>query len=91
MPVTTQGFSLYESYTGEPMDFFLFCAIGTPISVVSSVVVYLLVRLVWKPDVSSFSGIDYDMLAASCGKVSKREKWSVAFYCACVVLWSLPD
>ncbi|MEE0697849.1 MAG: SLC13 family permease [Oscillospiraceae bacterium] len=88
--VTTQGFSLYESYTGEPMDFFLFCAIGTPISVVSSVVVYLLVRLVWKPDVSSFSGIDYDMLAASCGKVSKREKWSVAFYCACVVLWLLP-
>ena len=88
--VTMQGFSLYESYVGAEMDFFTFCAVSTPITLITTLLVFLLVRFVWKPDVSPFKRINYDELAASCGKFSKREKLSVFFYALCVVFWLLP-
>lgn len=88
--VTIQGFSLYESYVGEPMDFFTFTAITTPISLICVVLTFLIVRYLWRPDVTPFSNIDYDVLAASCGKLSKREKWSAFFYLLCVFFWLLP-
>lgn len=88
--VTTQGFSLYQSYTGVEMDFFRFILIGTPVSLVGSAALYLMVRFLWRPDVSCLSAIDYDALSASCGPVTKRERWSIFFYAVCVVLWLLP-
>lgn len=88
--VTIQGFSLYESYVGEPMDFLGFSLVTLPVALVSILVIFALVRLVWRPDVSSFTRIDYDALKASCGPVTKREKWSVFFYLFTVVLWLLP-
>lgn len=88
--VTTQGFSLFESYTGQAMDFFGFCAVATPVSIIGAVTVYLLLRFVWRPNVSPLCSIDYDALAASCSPISKREKWSVFFYGMCVLLWLLP-
>lgn len=88
--VTTQGFALYEAYTGEAMDFFHFCAVATPVSLAGTAALYLLLRYVWRPDVGALSAIDYDALAASCSPMSKREKWSVFFYAACVLLWLLP-
>lgn len=88
--VTTQGFSLYESYSGEAMDLFTFAAATTPISIACVLALYFLARFVWKPDVSSFAKIDYDALADSCGPITKREKWSLGFYLACVFFWLLP-
>ena len=88
--VTSQGFSLYESYVGEAMDFFAFCAVATPVSLLCVAAVFLLVRFIWRPDVSAFTRIDYDAMAASCGPMSKKEKWSVAFYALCVLFWLLP-
>lgn len=88
--VTTQGFSLYQSYTGAEMDFFRFIMLGTPISLVGTAALYLMLRFLWRPDVSCLSAIDYDTLAASCGPLTKREKCSVLFYAACVVFWLLP-
>lgn len=88
--VTIQGFSLYESYVGEPLDFFNFCVIATPVSIVSVLVVFLLVKLVWRPDVSPFAAIDYDAMQATCGPVTKKERLSVLFYLLCVLFWLLP-
>lgn len=88
--VTIQGFSLYESYVGESMDFFTFSTVTTPVSLLSAAVIFLLMRFVWKPDVSAFTSIDYDRLAASCGAFRKKERWSLIIYLLCVLLWLLP-
>lgn len=88
--VTIQGFSLYESYVGAEMDFFTFCAVSTPITLITTLLVFLLLRFVWKPDVSAFKRINYDELSASCGEFNRREKLSVFFYLLCVVFWLLP-
>ena len=88
--VTIQGFSLYESYVGETMDFFTFSAVTTPVSLLAVLIIFLLVRYLWKPDVSAFTRIDYDRLASSCGAFSKREFWSLIIYLLCVLLWLLP-
>lgn len=88
--VTIQGFSLYEAYIGEPMDFLTFCAITTPISLLTMLIFILLMRFVWRPDVSAFSRIDYDALQASCGRITKKEIWSLVFYGITVVFWLLP-
>ena len=85
-----QGFSFYESFTGEAMDFFTYCAIATPLTIVAGVVFVLMVKYVWRPDVSMLSGINYKALESSVGPMSKREKWSIVFYIICVLLWMMP-
>lgn len=85
-----QGFSFYESFTGEAMDFFTYCAIATPLTIVACVVFVLMVKYVWRPDVSMLSGINYKALESSVGPMSKREKWSIVFYIICVLLWMMP-
>ena len=88
--VTIQGFSLYESYVGAEMDFFTFSAVTTPVSILSVIIIFLLVRFVWKPDVSVFTRIDYDAMANSCGPFTKKERWSLIIYLCCVFLWLIP-
>lgn len=87
---TLQGFSLCEAYIGVPMDFFTYFAIATPVAIATCVLFYLVVKFVWRPDVSRLKNIDYDALAATVGPQTKKEKISVVFYMACVVLWLMP-
>ena len=87
---TLQGFSFYESFTGEPMDFFTYCAIGTPIAIVSFLLFFLMVRFIWRPDVSMLVNVNYEALKATVGPMTKKEKISVFFYIVCVVLWMMP-
>lgn len=88
--VTLQGFSFYESYTGEAMSFFTYSAVCTPITILCAVVFYLVVRFLWKPDISALKNVDYHSLSEECGTISKREKWSLWIYILCVIFWLLP-
>ncbi len=88
--MTLQGFSFFEAYTGSAMDFFTYCAICTPVTLVAAILFFLLVRFVWRPDVSALTNIDYQTLTAGMGKMSKKEKWSAVFYLLCVLFWLLP-
>ena len=85
-----QGFSFYESFTGEAMDFFTYCAIATPLTLVACIVFVLMVKYIWRPDVSMLSNINYEALESSVGPMSKRERWSIVFYIICVILWMMP-
>lgn len=87
---TLQGFSFYESFTGEAMDFFTYCAIAFPISIVCVVLFVLMVKFVWRPDVSALKNVNYDAMTSSMGTMTKKEKWSVFFYIVCVLLWMMP-
>ena len=87
---TLQGFNAYNAYVGETMDFFTYCAVGTPVALVSSLVFFGIVKFIWRPDVSALKNIDYDALAATVGPRTKKEKISIFFYIICVVLWMMP-
>lgn len=87
---TLQGFSFYESYVGESLDFFTYCAIGTPVAIVTVVLFFIIVKYLWRPDVSKLANVNYDAMRATVGPMTKKEKWSVAFYVICVVLWMMP-
>lgn len=88
--MTLQGFSFYEGYAGQPMDFFTYCVICTPVTIVACILFFLLLRFVWRPDMSALTNIDYDALSAGLGQMSKKEKWSAVFYLLCVLFWLLP-
>ena len=88
--MTLQGFSFYEGYAGQPMDFFTYCVICTPVTIVACVLFFLMLRFIWRPDMSALTNIDYDLLSAGLGKMSKKEKWSAIFYLLCVLFWLLP-
>lgn len=87
---TLQGFNAYTSYVGESMDFFTYCAVATPVALVTSLVFFLMAKFIWRPDVSMLKNIDYDALAATVGPQTKKEKVSVFFYVVCVILWMMP-
>lgn len=87
---TLQGFTLYESYTGNAMDFFTYCAVGTPVALVTCLLFFLMVKFIWRPDVSSLTGIDFEALKGTVGPMTKKEKVSIFFYLICVVLWMMP-
>lgn len=87
---TLQGFSFYESFTGEAMDFFTYCAVAFPISVVCVILFILMVKFLWRPDVSALENVNYDAMSATVGPMTKKEKWSVFFYIVCVILWMMP-
>lgn len=62
--MTLQGFSFYEGYAGQPMDFFTYCVTCTPVTIVACILFFLLLRFVWRPDMSALTNIDYDALSA---------------------------
>lgn len=87
---TLQGFNAFNSYTGETMDFFTYCAIGTPVALVTCLLFFAVVKFIWRPDVTALKNVNYDALASSVGPQTKKEKISVIFYIICVVLWVMP-
>lgn len=88
--VTLQGFSMYESYSGEAMDLLIYCAVCTPITILVCALFFLVVKYLWRPDIRALSGIDYDALRAACGPMGRRERIAVLGYLLCVALWLLP-
>ncbi len=87
---TLQGFSFYESFAGAPLDFFTYCAIATPLTIIACIAFVIMVKFLWHPDVSMLKNVNYDVLRESVGTMTKKEKWSVVFYIICVILWMMP-
>ena len=84
------GMTTYTSYTGGTIDFFTFCAVLTPLAIVCLVLWFIIAQYIWKPDISSFREINFDKLAASCGKMGKREKIAGVMYIIVLILWVVP-
>ena len=88
--MSLQGMSTFNSMTGLTLDFFSFVATLLPLGVASVILWFALAKFLWRPDVSKLKNVDFDGLAASCGKMTKKELYSAFFYVACIVLWLLP-
>jgi len=49
-----------------------------------------MVKFIWRPDVSLLKNVDYDAMKGTLVPITKKEKWSIAFYIICVILWMMP-
>lgn len=88
--MTIIGMSTYTTYTGEVIDFLQYCAVCLPAAIVCVVAWCLLVKFVFKPDMSRVNSIDYDGIAASIGPMKANEKVAVTLYCIVIVMWAVP-
>lgn len=88
--MSLQGMSLYQSYTGEELEFFTFCATLIPVAVACGLIFFLMCRFVWRPDISCMKSLDYDELRASIGPMGRREKIAAVVYIIVAILWIIP-
>jgi len=88
--MTLIGFSSYNSYTGNIMEFGQYVMVAMPVGILTAVGWFLVCRVVWRPDVSRISKLDYDSILANEGPLTKEEKIAAAVYLAVVVLWLAP-
>ena len=88
--MSLQGMSTYASMTGSAIGFFEFVATLLPLGFLSAVLWFLIAKFIWRPDVSALANVDFDRLSKSTGTVTKKEKVSLFFYAACIILWILP-
>ncbi|MCI8960250.1 MAG: hypothetical protein HFG62_14185 [Lachnospiraceae bacterium] len=88
--MTLIGFSSYNSYTGNTMEFGQYVMAAMPVGILTAVGWFLVCRFVWKPDVSRLSRLDHDAIKGNQGPLTRQEKIAAAVYLAVVVLWLAP-
>lgn len=88
--MTLIGFSSYNSYTGNTMEFGQYVMAAMPVGILAAVGWFLVCRFVYKPDVSRLTKLDYDALKGNQGPLTRQEKIAAAIYLIVVVLWLAP-
>ncbi len=88
--MTIIGMSTYTTYTGGVIDFLQYCAVCLPTALVCTLAWCLLVRFVFKPDMSRVSGINSNSIKASIGPMKANEKIALTLYCIVIVMWAVP-
>ncbi len=88
--MTLIGFSSYNSYTGNTMEFGQYVMSAMPVGILSAVGWYLVCRFIFKPDVSRLSNLNYDAIKGNQGNITKQEKIAGAIYLIVVLLWLAP-
>ncbi len=88
--MTLIGFSAYNSYTGNSLEFGQYVMVAMPVGILTAVSWFLVCRFVWKPDVSRMSKLDYDAIKGNLGPISKAEKIAAVIYITVVILWLAP-
>ncbi|EEG57052.1 SLC13 family permease, partial [Enterocloster asparagiformis] len=88
--MTLIGFSSYNSYTGNNLEFGQYVMVAMPVGILTAIGWFLVCRYVWRPDVSRLSRLDYDAIKGNEGPFSKQEKIAATVYLIVVVLWLAP-
>ena len=84
------AFSLYEKDMGTAIDFTSFTIFGVTVSLIILVVMLLIFRYVFKPDLSKIQNFDASFLNKNKTPVTREEKYSLIVFLCVVVLWLLP-
>ena len=88
--MTLIGFSSYNSYTGNTMEFGQYVMVGIPVGILCAVVWYLVCRFILRPDVSRMKDLDFDGIQNKIGPMTKQERLAGTLYIIVVILWLLP-
>lgn len=82
--------SLYQGDAGTSIDFLSYTAAGLAFGVVALIVMMLIFRFVFKPDLSRLQTLDSEKLKQNIGKVTTVEKLALADFMLVVLLWMAP-
>lgn len=84
------GFSLYEKDMGTGIGFLPYTIFGIVISVVIYFIFLLVMKYIFRPDLSRIRNIDTDFLTKDKKPMGKDEKWSLLIFGLVILLWMLP-
>lgn len=88
--MTLIGFAAFNSYTGHPLDFGQYVMVAMPVGLLVVVIWFIACKLIWRPDISRITKLDYDGLRGDLGPMSKEEKIAAIVYLIVVVFWIAP-
>ena len=88
--ITIYGMRAYEQYTGGALDFGTYCVIALPIAILTMLAWCAIARFIWKPDLTSMKGLDYDRLRGDLPKMNRGDIVTTVIYVLVVVAWILP-
>jgi sodium-dependent dicarboxylate transporter 2/3/5 len=84
------GMSLYEKDLGKAIEFVPYTIFGVVSSLVIFVLIMLLLKFVYKPDLSRMKNLDTSVLTKDLAPMSKQEKYTLIVFLGVVALWLLP-
>jgi len=89
-PAVILGMGMYETSTGSSVGFMQYCVWGALFSVVVLAVTMLLLRFVFRMDISRFQSLEASELQKNDAPISTSEKVNVAVFLGVVLLWVAP-
>ena len=89
--VTLVVMSLCETYIGVAISFVSYVAVMVPCTLLLTILTFLVVRLVVRPDTSKIQNFDVEAAAKSRQPWNTKEILTVVIFLAVVVCWFLPD
>lgn len=87
--IMAMGF--YQTATGSTVSYASYMGFAIPVGIICFIVMILLFRFVLKPDMSSFSKLNFDELKKSVEKADKKEKMILTIFFMVVAMWVLPE
>ena len=89
MPI--MGMALYTQFTGGlQINFLHYTIVGCILAIVSSVIMFLILRFCFKADFDRLTSLDTDFLRKGVPPMTTEEKISVAVFIGVVVMWMAP-
>lgn len=88
--VPVLGFSLFQKDTGTPIGFVPYTIFGVAVSIVIYLGILLIMRYVFRPDMSKIKTFDPDLLKKEVKPMTMEERYSLIVFGTVVALWMLP-
>ncbi len=76
---------------GLDISYVEYMRVGIPYAVLGTIVAFLIIRFIWKPDVSKFMNYDVEKMRASREPMTKQGKISLFVFIAVIILWVVPE
>lgn len=88
--VVTTGLGTYNSYTGNTISIAEYCMIGIPTGIIIFILIFLMCKYIWKPDLKKLNNVDHEALKAKLGPMKTDAKIAIITYLIVIAFWILP-
>ena len=85
------SFGIFEKVTGQVINYGSYMAIAIPVGIVLTILMLVMFRLIFRPDVSALKDVNLDEMKQNIPKTTKRDVVTLVIFGLCVVLWVLPS
>lgn len=77
--------------TGLDISYVEYMRIGVPYAIIGTIIAFLIMRFIWRPDVSKFMNYDVEKMRATREPMTKQGKVSLFFFIVVIILWVVPE